>query len=261
MTFDGNNFLFEGEVILPTNSKYFINASWTIGYSPLEEKFVSFYSFTPNYYIPNQNYFQSGINYSTTEDVSENGLWTHNLTNQSYQVFYGKLHPFIIEFAQQTDSQTKILNNVSYICEASRFQDEISSGVVQGITYNKALIWNSTQTTGILELIPKEKNNLFQSINYPKNTQNSRQILVEQLETTWYFNSFYDISVKSGLPLLIFNENPYKTLNSNAISYGTQYLTELMRSDYHVIRLENDKYSNYHFVNRFNFIDTNNSIS
>ena len=249
--------------ILPTDETYFCNKSFTISYSPLIKQFISFHSFTPNYYSPNQNYFSSGINYSTTQDDSENGLWNHNLTNKSFQVYYGKLYPYIQEYSIASKAQNKVLNNVESITEFRRFQDNLSSAMVLGKFFNKALIYNQNQTTGLLELINKDKNNLFQVTQYPKQKPNSREILTENIENIYRFNDFYNVAIhQNGQPIMTYPCNqPYSELNPEAISYKAQYLKDLMRSDYFQIRLINDKYSNYQILSRYNFSQTTNSPS
>ena len=83
-------------------------------------------TFTPNFYVPNQNYFSSGINYSLNNKDNELGFWHHLLTTKSYQVFYGKLNPFLFEYSVPTKANTKVLESVEYIAEFQRFQDNLS---------------------------------------------------------------------------------------------------------------------------------------
>ena len=62
-----------------TNPIYFKDVSFTVAYSPILEKWISYYSFAPNYYLNHQNYFQTGINNSNIS--FERGLWSHLLCN------------------------------------------------------------------------------------------------------------------------------------------------------------------------------------
>lgn len=260
--YNGQFFTYKDDKFDITSSKYFCNKSWTLSYNPLFKNFVSFHTFTPNYYTLEQAYFSSGVNYSF-DDPSEEGLWHHNLTNKSYQVYYGKLKPFIFEFSIGSKYANKVLEGVEYISEFYRFQDNLSSYLVQDKTYNKALVYNQNQTSGLLELVPKQKNNRMQFIQYPKQKPESREILVENIENLWRFNNFFNVAQLNGQPILTFDcDNiAYRSPNPLAIKYNSQYLKDLMRSDYHVIRLINDKYSNYNILQRFSITKTNNSIS
>jgi hypothetical protein len=261
VTYDGTLFHYKDQTFTVEDFTYFCNKSWTISYSPLLKNFISFHTFAPNYYVPNQAYFSSGVNYSFDKDPNEYGLWHHNLTNKSYQVYYGKLEPFIFEFTISSKYQNKMLESVRYTAEFYRFQDNLSSGIVPNITYNKAILYNQKQTSGLLELVIKEKNNRRQYLDYPKQNINSRSILIEYVERGWQFNNFYDVYAENtGQPLMSYqcDNIAYKEINPLSISYKTQFLKKKMVSDYFVLRLINDKYSNYAINHRYSITKTQN---
>ena len=246
------------EYFTEQSEKFFDNKSFTISYSPLTKSFTSFFTWQPNYYIPNQNYFSSGINYPL--DNSNIGLYNHLLTNRSFQVFYGNLHPFMFEFVDKSTSQNKTLDNVEYIAEFRRFQSDLSSSILDTKTFNKALIYNQNQTSGLLNLVVQEKDNLFQMSQYPKQNTDSISILTENIENIWGFNNFSNIATEnSGIPVMTYENVMYKNVNLKAISYNPRYIKDLLRSDFNVIRLINDKESNYQILNRFDFTITTNS--
>lgn len=261
VTYDGTLFHYKDQTFTVEDFTYFCNKSWTISYSPLLKNFISFHTFAPNYYVPNQAYFSSGVNYSFDKDPNEYGLWHHNLTNKSYQVYYGKLEPFIFEFTISSKYQNKMLESVRYTAEFYRFQDNLSSGIVPDITYNKAILYNQKQTSGLLELVIKEKNNRRQYLDYPKQNINSRSILIEYVERGWQFNNFYDVYAENtGQPLMSYqcDNIAYKEINPLSISYKTQFLKKKLVSDYFVLRLINDKYSNYAINHRYSITKTQN---
>ena len=261
VTYDGTLFRYKDQTFTVEDFTYFCNKSWTISYSPLLKNFISFHTFAPNYYVPNQAYFSSGVNYSFDKDPNEYGLWHHNLTNKSYQVYYGKLEPFIFEFTISSKYQNKMLESVRYTAEFYRFQDNLSSGIVPDITYNKAILYNQKQTSGLLELVIKEKNNRRQYLDYPKQNINSRSILIEYVERGWQFNNFYDVYAENtGQPLMSYqcDNIAYKEINPLSISYKTQFLKKKLVSDYFVLRLINDKYSNYAINHRYSITKTQN---
>jgi len=261
VTYDGSSFHYKDQTFTIEDFTYFCNKSWTIAYSPLLKNFISFYTFTPNYYVPNQAYFSSGVNYSFDKDSNEYGLWHHNLTSKSYQVYYGKLEPFIFEFTIASKFQNKMLDSIRYTAEFYRFQDNLSSGIVPDITYNKAIVYNQKQTSGLLELVIKEKNNRRQYLDYPKQNIDSRSILVEYVERGWQFNNFYDVYAENtGQPIMSYqcDNIAYKEINPLSISYKSQFLKKKLVSDYFVLRLINDKYSNYNINHRYSITKTTN---
>ena len=261
VTYDGTFFHFGSEFFTVEDSRFFCDKSWTISYSPLLKSFVSFHSYKPNYYIPNQNYFSSGINYSLNNDQSEYGLWGHNLTNQSYQVFYGKKYPFMFEYSVPTKAFNKTLNSIEYFGEFYRFQDNLSKALIPNKTYSKALIYNQKQSSGLLELVVKEKNNRQQSYQYATGKQNlnSRTILTEKINNIWSFNQFYNVAVyNNGQPLTAFqcDNIAYKEINSNSISYQPKFIKEKLAGDYFSIRLINDIETNYQIQHRITLTST-----
>lgn len=252
MTYYGKNFIFQGMVIEPTNNKYFCNKSWTIAYSPITKSFLSFYSFTPNYYIGNQNYFQSGLNYETL-DYTGLGLYSHLLTDSSYQFFGNKLYPFIVEFAQQSKAKNGVLQYIEYTSQFYRSDTNLSFAPINDKTYTKAYAVTQNQSTGIIDLVVKEKDNLYQMMNL-----NFNEALVESINNTWSFNNLSDLSLTNGNSLMVYNcGKAYKEINPNSISYTQRYPTNLLRSDYFQVGLINDKWSNYKITHRFSYINTN----
>ncbi len=258
VTYSNNAFFYNDLPITPTDERYFINKSWTIAYSPIIKDWISFYSFTPNYYNSTETYFQSGLNYST--DNAKLGLYSHNLTNKSYQVFNQVLYPHIIEYSTKNTILNTNLDSVSYNHSVQRWQDELSFFNNNDKTFTEALIYTDNESTGILHLIPKQKNNLYQFTQYPKIIKDGKEILVDNIEYNWRFNQeLYDISLQNNQPLMIYNEKPYKEPNPLSLSYKPVYFKNKIKGDSFYIRLTNSKHSQYRFINEFNLSQQNDS--
>lgn len=248
-------FELNGEPIELCDTKYFCNRSWTASYNFALKSWVSFHSYTPNYYVDDIDYFESGIN------GRKSTLWTHNLTNKSYQVYYGKLHPFIIDTIADPQPNSQTLNSVEYDCDVFRYHNDYDTIYNRKVTFNKAIIYNDRQCSGLLELVPRNENNLYEQSLYPKVLDDKIQILVTNRDNKWRFNQFYDAvnSQVSNLPFFKYQcDNVNKDLNLRAFNYFKPDLDkQLIRSRQGHIRLINDKYSNYSFV--FNFIERTNT--
>tara|TARA_R110000868_G_scaffold1729_5_gene13941 strand:+ start:30346 stop:36363 length:6018 start_codon:yes stop_codon:yes gene_type:complete len=247
-----------GIIVEPTDSKYFCNQSWTISYSPLFKGFVSFLSYTPNSYIANQNYFQSIVNYPTSTEKL--GVWNHLLTNQSYQVFYGVKQPFLFEYSLPTEYSNKILNSLQWKADFNRFTSEYDF-YKTNVTYNEALIYSQKSTSGNLTLIPKQKNNLNQTIVYQnKIVDGKKQILCENVEDFYRINNFFNIYQGNNQPVMQYNCSlPYKELNTKSISNKTVFFNNPLRNDFFNIRLSNTLHSQYQIVNLFQLAETTKS--
>lgn len=236
--------------ITPEN---FEDVSWTVAYSPVLGSWMSFYSFKPNYYISHNNYFQTGINDSS--DVTEFGLWSHLLTNKSYQVFYGKKRPFMIEYPIKEEFVTKTLNNVQIWTEARRYHNDYDYATSIGLTFNKSMIYNNIVCSGNLNLTP-EKTKTANSKKYPKtNTNNTQDIMITNPDGfKWNYDYFYNRvkSNTSNIPFLLQDKNQIeKFVNSTSVSFKGKALLERMVGDWFLNRLTYDKDSRYSLALKF----------
>ena len=237
--------------------EYFINCSWTVAYNPMLGTWISYYSFLPNYYIGYNDYFQTGINTST--DSSEIGLWSHKPYLSSYQVFYGKRYPFIIEYPITNKLANSKLNYVEYWLEARKYYNLHNFSEAYGVGFNKAVVYNAYQNTGILNLIHQKDDDISQLVDYPKHRVDSVDILQTEINGKWTFNHLYNIvkNEKSGLP--IWNEDCpqiLKELDNRLLDYSYNY-KDYLRGDSFVVRLINDAESRYKMLFRWALDDRN----
>lgn len=241
-TYSNCKFYYRGAEIQLTDPDYFQDVSFTIGYNLLKGEWVSYYSYTPDYYIEHMHYFQSGLNYSN--DVNELGLWSHLLTPQSYQVFYGKKYPFIVEVPVKEQYANKILAAIQYFMEARRYHTEIDYASNRHIGFNKLWLYNNRDHSGELRLIPAQKNNMTQYINYPKTNaaEGYREILAIEVYDRWKINSFFN-QVKNNtnnIPLWKRDINDIiRDVNPDALWYSRVWQDRL-RGDWFLARFQND---------------------
>jgi len=150
-----------GNVVIDvTDTKYFCNKSWTISYSFLTNTWTSYHSFTPNYYINYVDHFCSGLNSTNST------LWGHNLTNKSYGVYYGKLYPYILEIQSENEALNSLLNSINYTQEAILYHNNYDQSINREITFNKAIVYNNLQNSGLLELKVLDQNNNLGSLHF-----------------------------------------------------------------------------------------------
>ena len=236
------------------DTKYFCNKSWTISYNFFTKSWVSFHSFKPLFYNYFTDNFETGI---------KGSVWSHNETNKSYQVYYGQIHPFIIEYPTQVSAHNNDINSIEYSLDVVRFHNSYDYFYNRTKTFNKAIIFNERQCSGLLELIIKDENNLSQLGEYPKYKQDKTQILVSNSENIWRFNNFNNLvsSELSNQPLFLNTcSNDYKYINPKTINYYKRDIDRSrIKSKQSKIRLINDMYSNYLFS--FNFSQTNQNKS
>jgi len=247
VTYDSEEKIFKkgDEVVSLTNNKYFCNKSWTVSFSFLTKAWTSFHSYKPNYYIDSIDHFSSGLN-------SDGSLWDHNLTNKSYQVFYGKVYPWTIQTISKYDTSKSHLNSVEYSMDAIRYHNEYDSFYNNQVTFNKAVVSNQSQSSGLLELEYNTKQNLNFLSTYPRTNAQSTTIRVTNSDGVWRFNQFYDLAASrsNNLPLWLNNcSNTEKTPNPMAINYQTPDLNKKrIRGEWNKVMLINDVHTNYKMI-------------
>lgn len=247
---NGKFYLNEVEVNL-TDTRYFKEIGWTIAFYPYLGAWGSFYDYKPNYYISHQDYFQSGINSIN----SDNGLWSHSLTNKSHLVFYGKKFDFQVEYPVKSDNAVKKLNNIELWTEAVRYHNEYDFAFTPLFTFNKVMVHNHVVCSGNLNLVP-QKNNLAYNKNYPKtNADNTQDILITNKDNfRWSFDYMFN-RVKSNVnnvPFINYDENQIeKFVNSSAVSFKGKPILDKLEGDYFLTRLSYDKDSRYRLTFKF----------
>lgn len=186
-----------------TDITHFEDVSWTIAFSIATGTWLSFYGFYPNYYINHNSYFQTGRNNAVDQD--ELGLWSHLLTNKSYQVFYGKKQVFTIEYPIKEEYGTKRIKGIKLWTEAKRYANEYDFAVTPGLTFNKSMIYNNVNCSGDLNLVV-QGNNLVNVNKFPKTNSNNTQDIMITNKDNYQFTYDY-----------IFNRVKYNTANIPAI--------------------------------------------
>lgn len=244
--FESGKFFIQGnpEEIELTNPEYFKDVSWTISYSPIYQSWLSYYDFKPNYAVGLNDYFQTGINYSV--DESEEGIWSHLITNKSYQVFYGKYYPWKISIPIKNTYTNNVLQDLKIWTISQRYHNNNDYAVWRKKSFNKIIIHNQTNNSGLLHL------NYDDSINkskYPIKMNNIEQgIQATHSENHVSLNYFYNRvkNTDNHIPIWNYDENEINNeLNPNAVSFNSKKILERMRGDWFMVDLIVDHSSQF----------------
>lgn len=247
----------EGEIL---SEPEVMNNSWTLSYSLREEGSISWHSYFPSFYITTPEELFSMI---------DNNIWKHNKLGH-YQNFYGKRYPFIVEFVSVSHPlATRVWEYIKLLTEAKKYNPEFEEFVEERfITFNKALFYNSRQSSGILNLIVKDTQDdpedyLLQQVQ----NLDGDSIIIDRNERDWSLNQIRDVRVDYSQPLfkrtLESRQEDYfidKVVNEASIDFNKDW-TELesFRDKYLVIRLIFDTFDDIKLI--FNYSIENESQS
>lgn len=244
-------FYYNDSEVRLADPEYFVDVSFTLAYSCKNNEWISYYSFTPDYYIEHMSYFQTGKNFA--QDFREVGLWSHLLTAQSYQVFYGKKYPFMIELPVREQYVNKILSNIQYRMESRRYHSEIDFAIRRSTGFNKAWVYNHRDNSGLLNLVPEEKNNWAQKLRYPKVERGGTSIIATEESEGWSFNDYFNRikNNENNVPQWIKDVNDIeKEINGDAVYYNSIWKDRL-RGDWFLVRYCNDDETRFKMIFRW----------
>lgn len=191
VTYQGaDNFMVDRTPIKLGDPLYFDNASWTVSYDPKAKAWVSFHDWHPNLLLPGKN---------THMTILDDGIWLHNDTSDSYCNFYGIDYPFQIDMALPTGQSVNTLKNIEYLMEVYNWDKyEVDKYHVLDFNFDKAIVYNTEQVSGVLNLNLSPKNNAPMINNYPQVNPASIDILYSKVEQKYRFNQFWDITDDRG---------------------------------------------------------------
>ena len=253
IVFESGEFKLNGEVIEVTNKSYFKDVSWTIAYSPIYQSWISYYDFHPDFAISYNDYFQTGHN----NDKSKKGIWTHLITNKSYQVFYGELFEWTIELPTKVEYINKTLNHLNIWATSKRFQGEYDFVEHRKRALNSLILYNNTNNSGNLLLnysdgiksTPKLVDEVSQKI--PTTHTNNK------INVSYFYNRV--INQDNNIPIWKWDENEIKkSLNPIAISFKGKKVLERLRGD--VMFMRASQYESSLFKHTFKWNQNNESV-
>lgn len=161
---------------------------------------------------------------------SKSCLWTHLQNNKIYNYFYGNIEPYIIEYPFAYKYQDEILQNVkdyskvyTYLTETTGSYDENRRIELDDKWFNKAVLYNGQQSSGILELVAKPINNLSEYMKYPIFNNDSKTITFTKSDNFYQYNTFWAVQLDHKIPL--FNTpctslSLDKEVNQSNMNYG-----------------------------------------
>lgn len=165
-----------------------------------------------------------------TEQVSNTCLWRHLTAPKLYNSFYGETHEYIIEYPFTYQYFDEILQNVKdytrvfqYKATGDYLGKEVLKIETDDIWFDKAIIYNSQQCSGVLNLVPKPKHNLKQYVSYPQYTQTGKIITFTKSDNFYQYNTFWNVLKDVSIPMFTYsceNLSIDKIINQDNMDYS-----------------------------------------
>lgn len=239
------------------DNQYFKNKSFTLSYSLENKSFTSWHSYLPYFYIYNNNTFSSL--YKTNNKIMKHDDY------KSFCKFNDINHDFIIDYISSNNPiENSIYNDVTLHTKATK---NINGNLVEdrNITFNKVILYNNEQCSGLLNLIPKDKD----TIDYLHNQViNDNDVIINRVENKWQFNNFRDYRIDYTIPIFSSSWNDIKNnyfidkvLNTSSISFNKNwYELQSFNDKYLGIRLIFSNFDNYELIFNYSNETVNTSI-
>jgi len=204
---------------------------------------------------------QDWINEKYVED-NTGCIWTHLKNTTLYNYYYGKIEPYIIEYPFSYNFQDEILQNIKDYSEVFKYLPS-TVGVFDNNRkvqtnknwFNKAILYNGQQCSGVLELVPKPENNLFEYLKYPLFNSDSKTITFTKSDSFYQYNTFWSVEVDSEIPMFTTSCESLsidKVINQSNMDYGQRsFKKSPLRARELKVRHILDNSSTTHIVSQF----------
>jgi hypothetical protein len=189
-------------------------------------------------------------------------LWRHLTNTMIYNTFYGNIEPYIIEYPFAYQYYDEILQNVKDYTKAYRYLP-VPDGVFNDnakietntVYFNKAILYNGQQSSGVLELVPKPINNLKEYLKYPMYNAESKTIMFTKSDNFYQYNTFWSLVKDKSLPLFLTGCDSLsidKVVNQINMDYGKRsFKKEPLRAKDLKVRHVLDNRSDAHLISQF----------
>lgn len=197
----------------------------------------------------------------TFENTNTASLWKHLTNPVLYNNFYGCVAPYIIEYPFSYQFQDEILQNVKDYTRTYTYLPSVvgvfddNRKIEIDAYFNKAIVYNGQQSSGMLELEPKPMNNLKSYLTFPKFNTDSKTILFTKSDNFYQYNTFWDIVKDKTSPLFLTSCESMsidKEINEENMNYTTRSFRKApLRAKECKIRHILDNRSDIHLVSQF----------
>lgn len=217
---------------------------------------------SPSLSIPISYLSQADIAKIEYKETNTANLWRHLTNTVLYNKYYGCIEPYIIEYPFNYQYHDEILQNVKdytrtfkYFPSIEGVFDDNRKVEVDNEWFNKAVLYNDQQSSGVLELVPKPMNNLKEYLKYPLYNADSKTITYTKSDSFYQYNTFWSLVKDKRQPLFTKTCESLsidKIVNQANMDYGKRsFKKEPLRAKLLLVRHILDNKSDIHLVSGF----------
>jgi hypothetical protein len=214
------------------------------------------------YNIPISTITQPELAAIVFQEENTSSLWRHLSNPLLYNNFYGCIHSYVIEYPFAYQYYDEIVQNVKDYTKVYKYlptDDGVfnSNRKIQTDNdyFNKSVIYNDQQSSGVLELVAKPINNLKAYLSYPIFNIDSKTITFSKRDNFYQYNTFWDVVKDKTIPLFINSCESLsidKEVNQDNMDYGMRSFKKYtIRAKDLKVRQILDNRSDVHLVSQF----------
>jgi hypothetical protein len=176
-------------VIYTQQPQWFENKSWTLSYNFQDQAWCSWHSYIPwHSFADSNNFYTTSVGPGKTFDNSP--IWKH-LNKNNYQKYYNTKYDFIIEW-QNMDPVSSDVSNLYYVGYSHIWDATNKQFKTVDTTFNKLLMYNFEQSTGLQSLILQNQNstNPYGNTSLPSSSK-----YVIKTDQNYKIAGMYDMSI------------------------------------------------------------------
>jgi hypothetical protein len=147
-----------------------------------------------------ENVTQDEYRLTKFEVMYQSCMWRHLTDVVHYNFYYDNIEPYIIEYPFSYSYQDEILQNVQDYTKVYMYTPNPTGTFTDCLKvqpddkwFNKAIIYNAQQSSGLLILEPKPVNNLSSYGGYPKYNTDSKTIQWTKRDNFYQYNTFWNV--------------------------------------------------------------------
>lgn len=217
ITYKDGSFYFGQWTVKLTDTQYFENLSFTVSYDFDNDGWISFHPYIPNYYIGDSNFFYAGYN----DDNAD--IWRHNTSTTKFNNFRGSVEPYVIEYPFSYLPTDEILQSIQDYSKVYKYNNWYELMETDDEFFNKVILHSPQQTSGVLNLVEKQKNKLSSYGKYPQYNSDSKDIQYTKSGGIYQYNQFWGLVKDTKKPIWIkssTNLSYFKDLNQTNMDYS-----------------------------------------